>query len=394
MAAPLLALVNLNSMKTKFDIREVTTLVLGLLMFASPVVASAATVYTQPGPFPVGMDTWYGSVYNTSSQHDGNLRVGGWGDEYDSLVRFDLSGLPLTATQAVVWLYAHPAGGTPVNINWYQNTTQWHTGSVSWSTRPSGNYLGYTYAPSTIPGWYGVIFTSQYNAWRSGNPSSPNYGLALKPTANNNNFDEFYGSGYTGNPSLRPELGVTYNTSGTDSIPKFKWPLATPSYGSRTVTQAFGAFPWAGGTECPTGYQKYHNGTDYSASAGTTEYAPEDGIVKEVTTDSSGWGSNVVMEHTSPTGSKYTSVIWHITPNSDVIYSNPGGFIPKGAPLGTVANLTYPKVSHFHFGMRMAAYSYPTSGAGALPQTNCGGYLAFPASFVNVESTSNVIISN
>lgn len=163
--------------------------------------------------------------------------------------------------------------------------------------------------------------------------------------------------------------------------------------------QAFGAFPWAGGTECPTGYQKYHNGTDYSASAGTTEYAPEDGIVKESVTDTSGWGSNVVMEHTSPTGSKYTSVIWHITPNADVTASNPGGFIPKGVPIGTVANLTYPKVSHFHLGMRMAAYSYPTSGAGALPQSTCTEpngltYLGFPASFVDVENSSNVIISN
>jgi murein DD-endopeptidase MepM/ murein hydrolase activator NlpD len=373
--------------------REAVTFALGLLIFVSPIIASAATVYTKPGPFPVGMDTWYGSVYYTSSQHDGKLLVGGWGDEYDSLVRFDLSGLPLTATEAVVWLYAVPAdaGGTPVNINWYQNTTQWHTGSVSWSTRPSGNLLGYTTAPSTIPGWYGVIFTSLYNSWRSGNTSTPNYGLALKPTATNNNFDQFYGSGYTGNTTLRPELDVTYNTSGTDSIPKFKWPLATPAYSSRNVTQAFGNFPWAGGTECPTGYQKYHNGTDYSASAGTTEYAPEDGIVKE-SLYSATWGYNVVMEHTSPSGSKYTSVIWHIQPNADVTASNPGGFIPKGAPLGTVYNLG--GNTHFHLGMRMAAYSSPDSGAGALPQTNCGGYLAYPASFVNVESASNVIISN
>lgn len=313
----------------------------------------------------------------------------------DSLLRFDLSGLPLTATQAVVWLYAYPRGdsSTPVDINWYQNTTQWHTGSVSWSTRPSGNLLGYTLAPSTIPGWYGVIFTSLYNSWRSGNTSTPNYGLALKPAANNNRYDMFYGSGY-GTASLRPELDVTYNTSGTDSIPKLKWPLATPTYGSRTITQAFGAFPWAGGTECPVGYQKYHNGTDYSASAGTTEYAPEDGIVKEATFDSSGWGYNLVMEHTSPVGGKYTTVIWHIQPNADALASVGGGFIPKGAPLGTVYNVVSPKTPHLHMGMRMAPYSWPNSGAGALPQTDCGAYLAFPASFVDIENSNNVIINN
>lgn len=377
-------------MQTKFDMRGALTFILSLAMFVSPMIASAATVVAKPGPFPIGMDTWYGSYYNTSSQHDGSMHIGGWGDEYDSLVRFDLSGLPLTATQAVVWLYAYPSGLTPVNINWYQNTTQWHTGSVSWSTRPSGNYLGYTNAPSTIPGWYGVIFTSLYNSWRSGNISTPNYGLALKPTANNNVLDTFYGSGY-GTALYRPEFDITYNTSGTDSIPKFKWPLAAPAYANRTVSQAFGAFPWSGGTICPTGYQKYHNGTDYPASAGTAEYAPEDGVVKESLYDPN-WGYNVVMEHNSPSGAKYTSVIWHIQPNVDVVASNPGGFIPKGAPLGVVYNLG--SNSHMHLGVRMSPYSSPDSGAGALPQTNCGGYQAFPANFVNVENSNNVIFSN
>lgn len=381
-------------MKKELQMKKVATLVAGLFMFVAPMAANAAIAVVKPGPFPDGMDTWYGNTYNTSSQHDGKLQIGGWGDEYDALVRFNLSGLPLTATVATVWLYAYPRGdgSTPVNIGWYQNTQQWHTGTVSWSTRPSGTYLGYTTAPATIPGWYGVNLTSTYNAWRTGNTSSPNYGLTLKPTATSNNFDMFYGSGY-GTALYRPELDVTYNTSGTDSIPKFKWPLATPVYASRTVTQAFGAFPWAGGGTCPAGVQKYHNGTDYSASAGTIQYAPEDGIVKEATLDSSGWRYNLVMEHTSPTGSKYTSVIWHIEPNADALASVGGGFIPKGAPLGTVASLASPKVPHFHFGMRMAAYSSPDSGAGALPQTNCGGYLAFPASYVNVESSSNVIFN-
>jgi len=63
-------------------------------------------------------------------------------------------------------------------------------------------------------------------------------------------------------------------------------------------------FSWAGGTECPVGSQKYHNGTDYSTGGvgGTTEYAPEDGIVREITQSTAGWGYNIVMEHTSPFG--------------------------------------------------------------------------------------------
>ncbi len=369
----------------KRNSQKVGMLALGLLVFALPVAASAATVTRQPGPFPVGMDTWYGSVYNTTSQHDGKMQVGGWGDEYDSLARFDLSGLPLTATQAVIWLNAYPRGdgSTPTEIKWYQNTSQWHTGSVSWSTQPSGTYLGWTSAPGT--GWYGVNITTQYNQWRSGNTATPNFGLTLKPYFNNNRFDMFRGSGY-GTASERPYISVTYNTSGTDSIPKWKWPLASPSYASRTVTQAFGV-NWAGGSTC-NGLIKKHNGTDFSASAGTTIYAAEDGIVKESIFDPS-WGYNIVMEHTSPTGSKYTSTYWHVSPNSDVIASNPGGFIPKAAPMGTIYNLG--GNTHFHLAARMTAYSSPDSGSGASPQTNCGGYLAFPASFVDVNNTSNIV---
>ena len=52
-------------MKTKLQMRQLATFALGLLIFASPLAASAATIGVKPGPFPDGMSTWYGSVYNT-----------------------------------------------------------------------------------------------------------------------------------------------------------------------------------------------------------------------------------------------------------------------------------------------------------------------------------------
>lgn len=68
-------------MNMKHNVYEIVVLAIGLLMFASPIAVSAATAVVKPGPFPAGMDTWYGNVYYTSSQHDGKLQVGGWGDE-------------------------------------------------------------------------------------------------------------------------------------------------------------------------------------------------------------------------------------------------------------------------------------------------------------------------
>lgn len=57
--------------------------------------SSAQSVVTrQPAPFPEGMDTWYSNIYQKIAVHDERLEIGGWGDRYVALIRFDLSGLP------------------------------------------------------------------------------------------------------------------------------------------------------------------------------------------------------------------------------------------------------------------------------------------------------------
>ncbi len=370
--------------KFKSNILETTSIaLLSLLVFASPLVASAAVDSRKHGAFPIGMDTWYGSVFNTSAQHDEKLKLGGWGDEYDALTRFDLSGLPLDATQAILWLY-HYGTENPTNINWYRNTEQWHSGSVGWSNRPASSYVGTTGAPSGT-GWYGIDITSFYDSWRAGNPSNENFGFSLKPAGTNNQFEIFASSGNS-NSAIWPQIDVYYTTSPTDNIPKLKWLISTPSYANRTVNHSFGA-NWAANVYCG-GLIKKHNGTDFTASAGTAVYAGEDGIVKEIINDSP-WAYNIVMEHTSPTGGKYTTVYWHVNPSADAFASNSGGFIPKGSQIATVADLG--SNTHIHIGTGMTAYSSPDSGSGASPQTNCGGYLAFPASFVDPNDTSNII---
>jgi len=195
------------------------------------------------------------------------------------------------------------------------------------------------------------------------------------------------------------DLGLAsswYSTASCapNTILTLKWPLAT-SYASRVVTQDFGA-DWAGGVYCD-GLIKKHNGTDFHATAGTAVYAAETGDVKEVLTPSQtgGWASNIVLEHTGPAGGKYTTVYWHVTPESGVVVAATGlppTSIPKGVKIATVADLTpYGNATHFHFGVRNGTYLANVSGTGALPQTNCGGYPAFPGDFLDPNNVSNVL---
>ncbi len=354
------------------------------LLFSQLV--SAAIIWKNPAAYPEGMDVWFGNVYTQTPTHDYQLRIGGWGDIYQTLLRFDLSGLPPTADAAYVWLY-YFNGGTPTNINWYLITKQWQSGTVGSSTDLSGAFVGSTAAPTAV-GWYKVNITSIYNQWRL----AGNYGFQLKPVLNNNNFTTFYSS--TQGSGYGPWLQVDYTPTTTDSVIKLKWPL-----GTNNPSRVVGGFHWQNNwlNSCG-GYVKLHNGTDYSATAGWPVYAAEDGVVKDVHYDSSGlWAYAVVIEHNHPVSGKFTTVSNHINP-----LVAKGDFVPRGIQIGTVANLaTGP---HLHFGLRIGSYDSATfsstnfAGTGALPQTNCqdnppngAWYPAFPAGFISTESTSNVL---
>jgi hypothetical protein len=131
-----------------------------------------------------GMDVWYGNFYYKTGIHDEKLQVGGWGDQYQTLLRFDLGGMPQVADRVDLWLWSFPRGdaSTPTWIQWFMNTSQWQSGTVGWDTRPNKFSLGYTRPPSASGGWYGVNFTNLYNLWRTGNASPLNYGLMLAPS--------------------------------------------------------------------------------------------------------------------------------------------------------------------------------------------------------------------
>ncbi len=365
--------------------KNVVKTLLSSILILSGTNISAAEVWRVPKPFPIGMDTWFGNVYSTTAQHDYKNVVGGWGDTYKTLLRFDLSGLPLVATKAYIIRHTVPmTSGSSTGIRWYKVTTQWQADKVTYNSIPFfvTEYLFNTSYPIANT-WYGTDVTVLYNQWRAAaTDKTLNYGVILEPVLTNNYWSSFDSSKKVG---YEPRLKVEYTPQANDGVIKLKWPLGT-TYASRVVTHTFGA-DWAGGTKCSvTGVIKKHNGTDYSATAGTAVYAPEDGFVRNTDEVPGGWAYRVVIEHTHPTSGKYTTVLMHVNPVSGLAV---GDFVPRGRKVATVADLTpFNHATHFHFGLRIGASdtNAKVSGSGALPQTNCDGWPAFPENFVNLST--------
>lgn len=146
---------------------------------------------------------------------------------YNTLLRFDLSGLPQVADGAYLWLYAINDGGTPTDINWSMIGKQWQSNTVGSSDFPlPSNVLfpvGTTSAPTPWQ-WYVINVTGIYNAWRS-SVNYKNYGLYLAPVSNNNNYSSFYSSTQGG--GMGPWLQVAYTPQVDDNVIKLKWPSTT-----------------------------------------------------------------------------------------------------------------------------------------------------------------------
>ena len=175
------------------------------------VVASGSTVTLQPGPVD-GQDIWVCSDYYGGGQNDADLRVGGWGDSYYALLKFDLAGLPANASSAVLYLYNWSNnGGTPTAMNLEQITSSWDT-STKWTAKPNVQSVTALAAP-TVGSWFSIDLTSLYKQWQAG--TVPNYGIELQPAATSQNFDFFYSANYLGDSTLRPKLVISAPTTAT-----------------------------------------------------------------------------------------------------------------------------------------------------------------------------------
>jgi len=178
----------------------------------------------QPGPGQ-GKDIWTTSVYSYAP--DGNfpgggldnfeLVLGGWGDEYYSLLQFDISTLPQNARSVRLELFSFPQRGTGTTGLYLDRITQfwdWRTQGTGrdrlrlwWADRPNAQQWTAQALPAPTEGqWYSIDITDLYNAWQNG--TYPNYGLQLRPVGYWNVWAEFYSSDYLDDPSLRPKLVI------------------------------------------------------------------------------------------------------------------------------------------------------------------------------------------
>ena len=197
----------------------------GRQAFYRAVPAADNTVVIQPGP-GAGKDIWTTSIFSYAGEinvpgggrDDHQLRVGGWGDLYFSLLEFDLDGIQAPDATAVLYLYcyAQSGGGTPMDLDAIVEPWDWRTqGSgrdrerLWWADRPDAEKWNTEALPVPVLGeWYAVDITELFRAWQGG--ANPNHGLQLRPLdISNNNFNDFYSSDYLLEPELRPKLVIT-----------------------------------------------------------------------------------------------------------------------------------------------------------------------------------------
>jgi hypothetical protein len=156
-----------------------------------------------------------GLVVQPGSFDSKDIRVGGWSDQYYSLLQFDLAGLPTNATSVVLHLYCYSqsGGGTTMDLDRITQFWDWRTQGTGrdrdrlwWAARPLTTQWSAGVIPNPTQGQrYTVDITSLCNAWQGG--THPNYGLQLRPVNfSNNNFNEFYSGNYMTVPTLRPKL--------------------------------------------------------------------------------------------------------------------------------------------------------------------------------------------
>ena len=186
-------------MKTDASARRLPYAIVLTINFAISFAAHATPVILSPT-----QDIWTTSVYSYApggggpggGLNDENLRVGGFGDEYRSLLRFNLSGAPAVATSATLRLYntGTVLGGIPVSMNLDRVTSvwDWTTQPIAalspdnqrlwWANRPSFAQLSTSplVAPA-VGSYYDINVTGLYNSWQSG--AMPNFGVQLRPTA-------------------------------------------------------------------------------------------------------------------------------------------------------------------------------------------------------------------
>ncbi len=209
-------------------------------------------------------DIWTTSVYSYTGagggpgggRDDMRLRIGGWGDEYRALIKFDLSEITGPIVSAKLVLYHLGSDDTrhrPVSMLMDRVNSDWDWTSepldartldndrLWWDDRPSFvPYLNYIPAPG-VGVYQEVEVTSLVTGWLAGDYA--NYGLQLRPTSIYAEFNYYASSDHT-NPEWHPILLVeilSVDSDGdgladdVDNCPDLPNPLAACTSGAECL---------------------------------------------------------------------------------------------------------------------------------------------------------------
>ncbi len=165
------------------------------------------------------VDVWTTNVYprgRPAGRNDHELRVGGWGDRYLTLIRF-----PTVEEDANVTLELYDAGdeGRPVDMTVMAVLEAWAVpadGRLQWSALPRVLIDDQTIVPvGEQRGWVSIDITNFNDMWRSGRLA--NNGLSIGPIRTDNRFNEFVSS-ESPQVDLRPRLRIAPR-SGSQAPP-------------------------------------------------------------------------------------------------------------------------------------------------------------------------------
>jgi hypothetical protein len=209
-----------------------------LLAYAAP---TASTVPAADYPAPIVQDSWIDANQpDANFGGDTSLHVGlvmdpatGRLGERQTLVQFDLSGLPAGATivTATLQLYQTAASGSDAyQIRPDAALASWQEAAVTWNSRPATGNLGDpALTLDYASGWKQWDVTQIVRAWQTGR--MPNYGIVLVGL----------------NVGVPPSERVFASRNAT------AWPTLTIVYeGGATATSTHTSTPTASPTKTPT----------------------------------------------------------------------------------------------------------------------------------------------
>ena len=152
-------------------------------------------------------DVWTTSTYSYApggggpggGRDDDVLKVGGWGDLYYSLIRFKLPPLRSTPQFAAIALFSKTledarSRSTPVTVDRITQNWSFPDGDrLWWKDRPGVQPFTAETLPVPEGGrWYVIGLTELAQAWFD--RKLDNYGIQIRPLANNNDFAIFASS--------------------------------------------------------------------------------------------------------------------------------------------------------------------------------------------------------